>query len=83
MEGSPWPYGTDLGSAGNCSTDVSREEASVPGPAGSFAASREAAYPQGSGREAASQRMLVELEGWISILPPPQPHGAAAVDRGV
>lgn len=40
--GSPQPYGTDLRSAGNYSSDISREKAGVPGLAGLFAASREA-----------------------------------------
>lgn len=39
------PYGTNLGSAGNYSSDVPREEAGVPGLLGLFAASREAACP--------------------------------------
>lgn len=42
MEGRPRPYGADLGSAGNYSGHVSREEDSVPGLAGLFVASREA-----------------------------------------
>lgn len=68
--GSPQTYGTDLGSAGNYISDIS----SVPGLAGLFAASREARQhilecregeEMGSGREAASQRMLVGLEEWV------------------
>lgn len=44
-EGRPQPYGADLGSAGNYSGHVSREEDSVPGLAGLFVASREAVHP--------------------------------------
>lgn len=81
-DGSPQPYGANLSSAGNYSSDVSREEAGVPGLVGLFAASREAVHPwvQGRGGNGFRKRSSItedahRVTGVGMSPPPPSPWG--------